>query len=81
MEKIHKSSLNRQQLTENTEITKRNNVTRLQIAEAVIMKTYNPTINRQDTGMTRTLIKLFSDDRIEQQITNSFHSINRYTKL
>ena len=35
MEKIHKSSLNRRQLTENTEIIKRNNdVNRLQIAEA-----------------------------------------------
>ena len=64
-----KSSLNRLQLTENTEIIKRNNdVNRLKIAEAVIIKTHNPTINRQDTGMTRTL-KLFSDDRTEQQIT------------
>ena len=63
MEKIHESSLNRRQLTENTEIIKRNNdVNRLQIAEAVIIKKHNPTINRQDTGMTRTL-KLFSDNR------------------
>ena len=59
------------QLTENTEIIKWNNdVNRLQIAEAVIIKTYNPKINRQDTGMTRTL-KLFSDDRIEKQITET----------
>ena len=45
MEKIHKSSLNRLQLTKNTHIIKRNNVTRLQIAEAVIMKTIH-SINR-----------------------------------
>ena len=70
-EKIHKSSLNGLQLTENTEIIKQNNdVNRLQIGEAVIIKPYNTTINRQDTGMTRTL-KLFSDDRIEQQITET----------
>ena len=71
MEKTHKSSLNRLQLTENTKLIKRNNhFNRLQIAEAVIIKTPNPTINRQDTGMIRTL-KLFSDDKIEQQITES----------
>ena len=34
----------------------------LQISEAVIIKVTNPALNRQDTGITRTL-KLFSDDR------------------
>ena len=39
-----------------TEITRReSDTTRLQIAEAVIILSDDPLINRQDTGKTRTL--------------------------
>ena len=63
MATTHNSVLNRELLVDNTKIIKRNaDVNRLQISEAVIIKLTNPTINRQDTGITRTL-KLFSDDR------------------
>ena len=57
------SVLNRELLVDNTKIIKRiADVNRLQISKAIIIKLTNPTINRQNTGITRTL-KLFSDDR------------------
>ena len=63
MATTHNSVLNRELLVDNTKIIKRNaDVNRLQISEAIIIKLTDPTINRQDTGSTRTL-KLFSDDR------------------
>jgi hypothetical protein len=63
----HNTLLTRDQLTKNTTIVKRvPDVNRLQIAEAVLIMTTKPVINRQDTGLSRTLT-LFS----EQQHSNS----------
>ena len=54
------SSLTRDIMVENTKIIrKENDIRRLQIYEALIIKQKCPTINNQDTGISRTL-KLFN---------------------
>ena len=56
----HNLGLNRQQIVSDTKIIrKEQNFNRLQITEAILIQSRNPTINRQSTGRTRTL-KLFS---------------------
>ena len=63
MATTHNSVLNWELLVDNTKIIKRNaDGNWRQISEANHMKLTNPTINRQDTGIARTL-KLFSDNR------------------
>jgi len=59
-QQTHDMTLTRNTIVDCTKITRReSNITRLQIAEAVIILSDDPLINRQDTGKTRTL-KLFS---------------------
>ena len=56
----HDMTLTRNNIVDYTKITRgESDIIRLQIAEAVIILSDDPQINRQDTGKTRTL-KLFS---------------------
>ena len=56
----HQSTMTRDSIVSNTNIIRRENDTvRLQVAEAIIILTDDPHINKQDTGKTRVL-KLFS---------------------
>ena len=48
-------------------LRKQNDLNRLLINEAILMKLEKPEINRQDTGVSRTL-KLFSENVIPQNI-------------
>jgi len=57
----HNTTVSRSILVDNTEIVNRvNDVNRLQLTEALLIKTTKPSINIQDTGFCRTL-KLFSE--------------------
>ena len=56
MMRCHVIPLTRNTIVDCTEITIRESgITRLQIAEAVIILSDNPLINRQDIGKTRTM--------------------------
>ena len=59
-QQIHDMTLTKNNIVDCIKITSReSDVIRLQIAEAVIILSDNPLINRHDTGKTRTS-KLFS---------------------
>ena len=61
------SSLSRDMMVKNTKIIrKENDIRRLQIYEALIIQQKSPTINNQDTGLSRTL-KLFSSANINRR--------------
>jgi len=58
---VHNQVVKRDILVANTDIVTRvNDVNRLQLTEALIIKNTKPSINLQDTGFCRTL-KLFSE--------------------
>ena len=64
----HHSNLTRKHIVNNTSILrKQNDINRLLINEAILIKLEKPDINRQDTAMSRTL-KLFSENVIPQNI-------------
>ena len=64
----HHSNLTREHIMNNTSILrKQNDINRLLINEAILIKLEKPEINRQDTGISRTL-KLFSENVIPQNI-------------
>ena len=54
-------------------LRKQNDINRLLINEAILIKLGKPEINRQDTGISRTLIKLFSENVIPQNILQLNH--------
>ena len=64
----HHSNLTREHIVNNTSILrKQNDINRLLVNEDILIKLENPEINRQDTGISRTL-KLFSENVIPQNI-------------
>ena len=64
--RTHHSNLTREYIV-HTSILRRQNINRLLINEAILIKLEKPKINRQDTGTCRTL-KLFSENVIPQNI-------------
>ena len=76
-------SLSRSAMVENTKIIRKENDTRrLQLYEALIIQQKNPSINNQDTGISRTL-KLFSsiNNRNRGHNLQSRRPLNRDTEL
>ena len=64
----HHSNLAGEHIVNNTSILrKQNDINRLVINEAILIKLEKPEINCQDTGISRTL-KLFSENVIPQNI-------------
>ena len=69
----HHSNLTREHIVNNTSILrKQNDINRLLINEAILIKLEKPEINRQLTGISRTL-KLFSENVIPQNILQCNH--------
>ena len=59
----HGESVNREQIVSNIKIIRQeHDINRLMILEALYIKEFNPKINRQHTGKSRTLYLLGNDD-------------------
>ena len=69
----HHLNLTREHIVNNASILrKQNDINRLVINEAILIKLEKPEINRQDTGKSRTL-NLFSENVIPQNILQLNH--------
>ena len=69
----HHLNLTREHIVNNTLILrKQNDINRLLINEVILIKLEKPEINRQDTGISRTL-KLFSENVIPQNTLQLNH--------
>ena len=57
---VHRSGLTRVNIVDNTKVLCRQRDTfRLLVQEAILIKFFNPTLNRQDTGCAR-ILKLYA---------------------